>query len=180
MRQLGQSSARKKLYVPRMLAWNRHLRAWRNVSRQQDATEFWAHLMLESEPDILARTWESRRQVGDEIQVSDSAFLWQPIQIAVQANTLQSIVDLWQAQTFPHALVAETPCVLSFSLSTTALRMVLPISCSNLSSSGRVLSCKCQSLSAVRASASAPALIVLSLPLFTRACSSTQVTISVS
>ena len=111
MRQLSQSSARKKLYVPGMLAWNRHLRAWRNVSRQQDAAEFWAHLMLESEPDILAGTWESRQQVGEDIQVRDSALLWQPLQLAVQANTLQSIVDLWQAQLFPHALAAETPCV---------------------------------------------------------------------
>ena len=111
LRSCGVGTPRKPAYVPGLMQWTPHLRAWPNLRQQHDVAEFWGFLMSLAEPTGMAGTWESREGSRGALRIRDHAMLWTPIPIDLNAPTadLQALLTGWGNQHYPHALVAETP-----------------------------------------------------------------------
>ena len=99
------------LYLPDSLAWRHVFACWANISRQQDAAEFFQHLVQQSMSAAYSGRWESR--LSNPIQVSEAGTLQSALLLQLEGPNLQTLVRKWRDQYAIHALVSHAGIVVA-------------------------------------------------------------------
>ena len=81
---------------------------WRHVFSQQDAGEFWQHLLTVSHPVAFEGLWEARNP--DATGRVDQGTLDSPL-ILQPGPTLQSAVEAWHCQTATHGIAGAAGAI---------------------------------------------------------------------
>jgi len=89
-------------YLPQCLPLQILFRGWRNLRRQNDAAEFYAHVVEVAQASIYAGAWEAR--LDNPHTVSDGGTLQSPVLLHFPGADLTALIHAWHRQHAIHAL----------------------------------------------------------------------------
>ncbi|CAE7234018.1 unnamed protein product [Symbiodinium sp. CCMP2456] len=89
-------------YLPQCMPLQILFRGWRNLRRQNDAAEFYAHVVEVAQASIYAGAWEAR--LDNPHTVSDGGTLQSPVLLHFPGADLTALIHAWHRQHAIHAL----------------------------------------------------------------------------
>ena len=115
------SMSRRPVHVHTLASWRSILAGWRDLRRQQDASEFLEHWVAVGRPQAVSGTWEARVENQQLIEIrhhsSTDVALSLDLQQSRDSQNLQHLILSWHTQNLGIQTLKNPPLILMIRLS---------------------------------------------------------------
>ena len=115
------SMSRRPVHLHTLASWRSILAGWRDLHRQQDASEFLEHSVAVGRPQAVSGTWEARVENQQLIEIrhhsSTDVALRLDLEQSRDSQSLQHLILLWHTQNLGIQALKNPPLILMIRLS---------------------------------------------------------------